>query len=273
MKTIKIIFTFFLATIFILNAETVFAEQNGDIIDWEKGVIRITSQGNGKNSEENRGVRKAQARRAAIMLGERELAERVKGVQVASKTTVRDLITKSDRVKIKVENVISGYKIVREEYSDDDSICEMDFEIPLFGVKNSLALAVIQKKSAEKIPFLEPTQIKTSSEQKNYSGLIVDCRNLNLNPTLLPAIVTKSGRKIYSSANFSYDEIVGNGIAGYASDTEKETRAGKKILMVKAVALIGNKTVAVISDTSAERILSENQLSKFLERGAVVFLK
>ena len=68
-----------MAFVMSVMAVTVFAEAN---IDWEKGVIRATGMAAGKKGETRKSLLRAQARRAARMDAERNLAEQVHGVQV-----------------------------------------------------------------------------------------------------------------------------------------------------------------------------------------------
>lgn len=72
-------------------AATAFAESS---VDWGKGVIRATGIGAGKEMyrTKNPGVYRAQAKRAAMMDAQRNLAEAVKGVQISSESTMEDLI-------------------------------------------------------------------------------------------------------------------------------------------------------------------------------------
>ena len=49
-------------------------------------------------------------------------------------------------------------------------------------------------------------------------------------------------------------------------------RAGQKPLVIKAVMLEDNNSNPVVSAKDADKILRENQISHFLDEGAVVFL-
>jgi hypothetical protein len=62
------------------------------------------------------------AKRAAVVDSYRRLAEMIYGVVIDSKTTVRDFTTTSDVVKVSVEGVIKGAKIVDEKYYSDGMV-------------------------------------------------------------------------------------------------------------------------------------------------------
>lgn len=65
--------------------------------------------------------RRLMARRAAIEDAWRQLLEAAKGVQIDSRTTVRDFITQDDAIRSRVEGIIRGAQIIDEEALPDGS--------------------------------------------------------------------------------------------------------------------------------------------------------
>ena len=119
-----------------------------------------------------------------------------------------------------------------------------------------------------------------------YTGVIIDCSGLELNPVLTPSIQRTDNEYIYSYNNLDSNEVIAKGMIGYkikeevkSSDkylllgatSSKEDRVGNNPLVIKAVALNNNGSCPVISDDDANKILSENQISHFLDKGSVVF--
>ena len=110
------------------------------------------------------------------------------------------------------------------------------------------------------------------SAQGDFTGLIVDCRGLNLQPVMSPVIKNTNGTKIYGHKNLDVDKIVTMGVADYVKDTAQVARAGKNPLIVKAVAIEDFNSNPVVSVADSNRILIENHATKFLKDLKVVFL-
>ncbi|MFB3893156.1 MAG: hypothetical protein ACE15C_14155 [Phycisphaerae bacterium] len=76
--------------------------------------------------------------RAAELDAMRRLAERVKGLVISSKTTVKDFVAESDQVKTEMSTFIKGQRTVGIRYHKDDLIVEVDMEMPLRDIYVSL---------------------------------------------------------------------------------------------------------------------------------------
>ncbi|MBN1515691.1 LPP20 family lipoprotein [Candidatus Sumerlaeota bacterium] len=77
------------------------------------------------------------AKRAAITDGQRQMLEIVKGVEIDSRTKVRDFITESDEINSRVHGVIRGAETVDTRYLDDGS-CEVDLELQVRNLTSAL---------------------------------------------------------------------------------------------------------------------------------------
>lgn len=73
------------------------------------------------------------ARRAAITDARRNLLEMVKGVQVASQTTVANFMTQSDVITSQVNGYLQGAEVINEQELPDGSV-EVTMQIALNGV-------------------------------------------------------------------------------------------------------------------------------------------
>lgn len=269
-----------LAALLLIMTVTVFAMAEG--VDWSEGVVRATGIGAGKANFKNKnpGVYRAQAKRAAIMDAQRNLAEAVNGVRVTSDSTMRDMILESDLVRTRVDAIIKGMNEVSSQYYEDGTY-EVVLEMPLFGASESLSeAAFLPFKDEPKFAFPEPVDIKVIEQAtivRNYTGLVIDCRGLGeLNPVMSPVIKNSNKQKIYGHENLDYDKIIVNGMASYADDTEdtiSRSRAGNNPLIVRAVGLDDHNATPVVSNTDADKILASNQVDGFLNNCAVVFVK
>ena len=108
--------------------------------------------------------------------------------------------------------------------------------------------------------------------QGNYTGLIVDCRGLDLKPVMSPVLLNTNGTKIFGHKNLDVDKIVAHGMVDYVTDPEQVARAGENPLVVKAVALENFNANPVLSLADSNRVLIVSHATKFLKDLKVVFL-
>jgi hypothetical protein len=69
------------------------------------------------------------AKRAAMADAYRQLAERVKGVKIEGKDTIKNMAIKNSTVNTQVEAMIKNAKIVETTYKE--GICEVEMEVKL----------------------------------------------------------------------------------------------------------------------------------------------
>ena len=267
MRKILSVLTTMLA-VMVFSISSVFAADN---VNWDSANVTVTGMG----AQPARAVNPAQARmlarRAAVADAYRQLAESIKGVNVDAETTVENMMVSSDIIRTKVNAMIQGAVVVSEREIPGGGY-EVTMKVPIFGVQNSLAGAVITQP-----PVKEnfPTPTVTVPSSGGYTGLIVDCRGLGLKPVMSPVIKSDSGMYIYGHKNLDYDKVVALGMADYSYNLNSGVaRAGSNPLVVKAVSLEGTlRGNPVISAADANKILAENSVSHFLESTNVVFIR
>ena len=291
MKTTKKVTIMFTILTFIMSIMAVTAFAAESEVDWEKGVVRAVGMAAGKSGEKRVNLARAQARRAARMDAERNLAEQINGVQVTAESSMKDLVLEYDSVKTALEAVIKNMREVGEPKFYDDGVCEIILEVPLFGAYSSLAeAAFIPFKDEPKVAFPQPSVTTTTTtttttntvvagamvEDAHYTGLIVDCAGLNLQPVMSPVIKNNSGQPIYGHQNLDYDKVIELGMASYvknANDVSAATRAGKNPIVVKALSVENHNANPIITISDADSILIANQGDHFLDNCAVVFVR
>ena len=147
---------------------------------------------------------------------------------------------------------------------------------------NSLTIqepTYLQPAPSTQIPSDTPTPPRrrtvaeyASMAQGDYTGLIVDCRGLGLQPVMSAVIKNTNGTKIYGHKNLDIDRIIREGLADYVSDEDSVGRAGENPLVVRAVAVEDFNSNPVLAIPDSNRVLIENYASKFLKDMKVVFL-
>jgi len=246
------------------------------------------------------------ARRAAVVNGYRALAQKAKEIPITAEKNIGSQILEDKAIEIKLNAIIKGAQIISEEF-DDDGNCVVELSVPIYGVENSLAEIVF--KPVEKENFPSPNSAEGAAG--NYTGLIIDCGDLDLNPVLAPVIRNTDNQTIYAYNYLDRDKVISKGMVSYV---KKETvtfdeiilvkvtgvknyaaqiydkmsgnapillnslakgkdtsRAGDNPLVIKAKNLSDANSCPVISPEDADRILVENKVSHFLDEGSVVF--
>lgn len=277
-----------LAISIMMLTATVLADNLNNGTDWEKGVVRATGMGSYKSGAK-KNLRRPQAKRAATMDAQRNLAEIVQGVQVSSESSMLDLELEYDKVKTRVDATIKGMTEISSKYYEDGT-CEVILEMPIFGSTKSVAeAAFLPFRDEPKEPFPQPTNVTNINVTTNvnttvggvvggkYTGLVVDCSGMGLEAVMSPVIKNGNGQPIYGYKNLDIDKVIAEGMASYANsanDAISRERAGNNPLVVKAQKVDGTiPGNPVISVADADKVLIANQSDMFLENCNVVFVK
>ena len=272
----------------VLSAASVLAAPAGGI-DWDQAVIRAEGAGVAPTTAYNSVQARLMARRAAIVDAYRQLAEQIKGVNVDATTKVQNMMMTNDTVTTKVSALVQGARIVDEKVLPEGGY-SVTLQVPVFGVSNSIASAVLDRPAAYE-PFPQPVEsvqpsypirdnTGTSAASTpagraigGYTGLIVDCRGLDLSPVMSPVIKNANGAPIYGYKNLDYDKVVASGMAGYTRDIRNAVRAGSNPLVVQAIGLDNHNSNPILSVADANRVLIENGATGFLNTARVVFVR
>lgn len=236
---------------------------------WESEMLIATGYGVAPENEKIDRRTKALAKRTAVLDAYRNLATQAGSIRITREKKM---------LRSEVDALIKGAEVMSEDY-DEHGNCTVVMRIPIYGVTNSVAK--IAFKLVKKENFLKPAEDVTA--EGNYTGLIIDCGDAELNPVLSPVIRNEDNQSIYSYNNLDYEKVISKGMIGYESKSEnpillskaeaaKDTsRAGSNPLVIKAVNVGDGNTCPVISATDSDKILAENGVSHFLNEGAVVF--
>ena len=310
-------------------------------VDWRNKVVTVTGEGIVPPNSINYTQAKGMASKAAKADAYRKVGELINGVRVEGETTVENMLTTQDKVKMRVDATIKGAKIIDETFLSDGGY-RVTVQVPLFGISNSLASAVFDRNSTVEpfpdpvfevepsnagnsysrgnynrvpnVPYQSPlarmsalipgaidwqnlqydyqpavnSQIAydtpnsqmarksveeyASMAEGDYTGLVVDCRGLELQPVMSPVIKNTNGTKIYGHKNLDIDKVISMGMADYIDDPENVERAGTNPLVVKAQAVENFNSNPVVAIPDSNRILIENHATQFLKDLNVVFL-
>jgi len=160
---------------------------------------------------------KAMAARGAVVVAQRNLLEIIKGVNVTSETTVKDMITQGDYIYTRVDGVIKGAQMVGEAI-EKNGMMEVKMRVPIYN-RNGLASALYndippQTKSADLSPVASEIMAPEVQNQ-DLSGLAFNLNGKTFDPSMFPVVVDENGKlvfdfsKIYDPAKGDFPKIFG----------------------------------------------------------------
>ena len=125
-----------------------------EAVNWNEAKITVQGTGIAPPNAFNPAQARMLARRAAVVDGYRQLAEVVQGVNVDAETTVENMMVTSDVIRTKVNAMIKGARVVAEAAVPGGGY-QVNMEVSMFGVSNSVAQAVLEKPAVME-PFPQP---------------------------------------------------------------------------------------------------------------------
>lgn len=282
-----------LAVLLILPAFVTYAEEaelvehqaNGSI-NWSKGVVQ--AKGIGAPPEKYYGKPQARpmALRAARIDAMRNLLETTKGVQIDSKTTVKNFMVDSDVISAEVQGMVRGAQVVKQEYLSDGTV-EITMQMSLNGGFAQLVLPreikqiepvrpVTTKPPAPASPAVAPSTSMPKPESAVYTGLVVDARGISVRPAMAPKVLDENGQEVYGSAFVSREFAVQQGMSGYARDltaAQSNPRITNNPLTVKGLRTEGSgRSNIVVSNADASRLRSSSEHLSFLKKCRVMIV-
>jgi len=108
------------------------------------------------------------AKRAAELDAKRRLLERIKGLRIDSRTLVRDFVTESDTINTEAEGRLVGARIVRQYYHDDELLVEVEVEVPVEWVIQTVKMLSVRSWQGNRLKALDYEQILRKQIRKNF---------------------------------------------------------------------------------------------------------
>jgi hypothetical protein len=246
--------------------------------DWTAGVVTAKGFGVPPKNPANALQARESARTAAWSVALRNLLEVVKGVYVDSTTTVNNYVTTNDEIRTRVEGMVKGAKVVKEQELADGSY-ETTVEMKLAGDLSSLVQPKMMPK-ADPLPQYKqhklPSTTTGPAQPKAYSGLVVDARGTGAKAGMYPRIVNEQGEEAYSVAYVAQKPSPDDRIVIYVPDpvsAQAHPRVTAVPLTVKALRSEGsNHTDLVISDADAQTIHGVPEHFRFLKQAKVLII-
>lgn len=248
-------------------------------INWSEGIVQAV--GIGAPSEKHYGKPSARpmAMRAAKLDAMRNILEVINGVRIDGTTIVRDYAVESDIIRSKVEGMVQGAEVVKQEYLSDGTI-EITMAMSLRGGFSQLVLPdeIKPLESIKPMTPMMPAQPETPMGPSSavYTGLIVDARGLSARPAMSPKIIDENGQEVYGSAFVSREYAVQQGMSGYAKDITaamSNQRVTDNPITVKGLRTEGpGRSDIVISNADASTLRSASENLSFMKKCRVMIV-
>ncbi len=239
-------------------------------INWSNGTVR--GKGIGAPPEQMYGKPSARpmAIRAAKMDAYRNILEVVNGVRIDGTTIVRDYAIESDIIMSKVEGMVQGAELVKQEYLSDGTV-EVTLEMSLRGGFSQLVLP----EEIKQMDSITPA-VPVANTSAVYTGMVVDAKGLKARPAMSPKILDENGQEVYGSAYVSREYAVQQGMSGYAKDiaaAQKNSRVTDNPIIVKGLRTEGaGRSDIVISNADAAMLRSASENLSFMKKCRVIIV-
>ncbi len=270
-------------------------------IDWSQKILVVYGEAVAPAHISNPVQRRLMGFRGAKAVAYRNLLEMVGQVQVDAETRVQNFMVENDSISVRVRGIVRGAHVQTGSQTESaEGLYRLALEIPLLGtfsqavlptdvpppdrtisyalpMANSLALSADATADSLTLPVDAPPAIYVPP--KPYTGLIVDARGLDLQPSMSPRIIAKDGRTIYSASSSDPDYVAEYGLVGYDKDLNRarhsERLGGEEAnpFVVKAAGVSGLYSGDIALDNfAATLVLMADVDGDFLRECRVTFL-
>ncbi len=243
------------------------------IVDWTAGIVTASGIGFAPTDVANSTQARLLAKRAAQSVAYRNLLEAFTAVRVNSSTMVKNYMTTSDEIQVKVQGFVEDAKIIRER-DVEQGVYEVTLQMKLTGRVSE----TFGPKDAPPTRRLvtEPPPAPRPKAGGPYTGLVIDARGTGVRPALAPRILAEDGQEAYSQSYVLAKYRQDQGITAYVSDpaaAKNHPKVTDNPLYVKALRPAGSsQTDLVISNAAAQTIHGVKEHFEFLERGQVILV-
>jgi hypothetical protein len=257
-------------------------------INWSAGYIEAVGVGAPPEGSMGKPNARPMALRAAEVVAKRNLLEITKGVQIDSRTTVKDFTVESDDINTQVTGLVKGAVVMDQQYKSDGTV-EVTVRMPLYGNLTQIIMSspMAQPPVALPVPSVSerpapaiavPAVIAPAAPPAHitYTGIIVDARGFQAHPAMSPRIFDEDGKEVYGFAKVDPKYAIQQGVSGYARDltaARSNQRVTANPITVKAVEISApGKSDIIISNADAQKIRTSAENMNFIKKCRVMIV-
>ena len=259
-------------------AEYVIQLSNGSI-NWSTGEIIARGSGSpvDKNTP-NATDAEAAVYSIAMLNAGQNLFEIVQQVRIDSGVRLEGLAVRDPRLVVKArEMVYASPEIESRRRIDGNGKLTVYLQFQLHGGFSQLVLPR-EITHVDTISKVMPGKNAPAeaADPDAYTGLVVDARNIGMEPAMAPRILDESGQEVYGPAFASREYAVQKGMSEYETDFDaalKNQRIGDAPLVVKGLRTNGpHRCDIVVANADATKIRKSSDHLLFLRQCQVVIV-
>lgn len=229
--------------------------RNWSVIMASQGYIETSGKAVAPSNAASEAHGKILARQGARMDAQRNLVETLYGIAVEAESTMVNFMA-NEVVRTSTSGFLQNTEIVPGSESWIDGVYRLELRMYL----PDLVPAVVEANQNEfgSMPLGRPEGAAPST---NYTGLVIDARNLDFVPRLMFELMDEQGQMIFSAAEAAYEVALGEGLADFTMSLDhalQNERVGDNPLLVRAMGTYGDfNSTLVVSAADGETIRSE----------------
>jgi hypothetical protein len=237
-------------------------------IDWGKMTITVIGIGHPDPELSPARARISAVAAARVDAGQKLLAV-FKRLNLDSKTSVASFLNRLETVSNQVENYFTEFKIIDKPRLMPDSTVELTAE---YFISEDILNALLPDSTGDTQNSSMPIP-PSKSEPTAYTGLIVDCRGLDISPAFFPRVLDEKGNEVYGASRVDRSAIITSGLVEYYCDDKLPERVGGNPYKIKALRVSGaNRCDVIIAADDAAIANSVLEDIIVLNKCKVVFL-
>jgi hypothetical protein len=236
-------------------------------INWTTGKVSATGRFTAEAAPTGQALSNDDKLAAAVTSARANLLATLKRVRIDANTMVGNFSEKRGAIIAELKHLVEETSTETQTFHPDGTVI-VNLEIDLHGAFAQLVLpedikqvtTIRPLKRKGDAPATAPGEVPSSSppEAPAYSGLIVDARQITVQPALMPIIRDERGEEVYSAAFVSREYAVQYGVVQYSRDPEAavvKARVGPNPLVISVLDTVGEEhSQLVVSDADAARV-------------------
>ncbi|MEO0076456.1 MAG: hypothetical protein ABIK33_00355 [candidate division WOR-3 bacterium] len=222
---------------------------------------------------------------------DRTLKSLIKNLQFDNNRTVQDYLNEHSQIARQFDRLRIGARETDIRYLSDGATI-YEYEAPLTGQVmkllmpysgggipiTTLCCPICKRPWPEDLAVPEGVKLVPQETEftPKYTGILIDARDIDLQPCLFPKVLTEDGEEIYSLGFATNEYVTKLGLVSYVQSFDQafqNERLGINPLRVTALKSSGpNKTDIIISQADAKTMHNSQHNLGLLERCQVVIL-
>lgn len=240
-------------------------------INWSTGHISAVGKA---SPEDNRETSHESVPGSARADANRQILEILKQIKINTTLSVDMYASKNDVILAGMEKTARDAVISKQYYTSALAV-EIMIETSMFGG----FLQLVLPEEIRQIPKISPDIRKENLNEGGgipYTGLIIDVKDLGIEPVISPVIISEQGDDVYSPVFISREFAVQNGVCKYICSMDQalqDKRVGNHPLVIRGLRKGEEPDTAIVISMSDYRLLEKaTERHTFLKECRVIMV-